>query len=112
MGDRAYLNRSGLGARPANLKVPGRLRWGAALCAKPPARQPGQRGPNRKHGDQRPRPRQMIEDVAAYPTQEMGRGFGDTTRKLRVQVARNVLWCTGSKAAPMTVVLVRDVAGV
>lgn len=100
-----------LADRPANLKMLGPLRWDAVLYGLPPARRAGQRGPTRKRGDQLPCPRQMIEDTAAYPTRELEVRFGDTTRKLRVQVVRNVLWYTGSKTEPMTVVLVRDVAG-
>jgi hypothetical protein len=111
VGDQAYLNKTVLAQRPANLKMIGPIRWDALLYDRPGPRKPGQRGPNRKRGDQLPRPRQMIEDTQAYPAQEREVEFGDTTRKLRVQVIRNVLWYTGSKTTPMSVVLVRDVAG-
>ena len=70
----------------------GPIRWDALLHELPQPRKPGQRGPNRKRGDQLPRPRQMIDDTVAYPAQEVELGFGDTTRTLRVQVIRGLLW--------------------
>jgi hypothetical protein len=111
VGDQAYLNKTVLADRPANLKVIGPIRWDALLYELPQPRQPGQRGPNRKRGNQLPRPAQMIEDTVAYPAQVRDVRFQETTRKLRVQVIRDVLWYSGSKTEPMSVVLVRDPQG-
>jgi hypothetical protein len=54
----------------------------------------------------------MIADTQTYPAQERDVELGETTRKLRVQVVREVLWYTGAGTEPVSVVLVRDVAGV
>jgi hypothetical protein len=111
VGDSAYLNASVLQGRPRNLKVLGPLRWDAALYGLPSARIPGQRGPSRKKGDRLPTPRQMMEDTASYPASEQEITFLTQKRKLRVQVVRDVLWYSGAKGEPLTLVLVRDLAG-
>jgi hypothetical protein len=111
VGDQAYVNKTVLTDRPANLKVIGPLRWDAALYDLPEVPSGKKKGRRRKKGKRLPTPRQMIEDVGAYPTTEIEMAFGETTRKLRVQVIRNLLWYSGSKTEPLTVVLVRDVAG-
>ena len=112
VGDCAYVNASVLRDRPANLKVIGPLRWDAALYELPPPRQPGQRGASRKKGARLPTPRAMIADPAKYPAAEQEVAFKDRSRRLRVQVVRDVLWYTGTKTEPVSLVLVRDVAGV
>jgi DDE superfamily endonuclease len=112
VGDAAYLTAAVLKERPANLRVLGPLRWDAALYALPPARRPGQRGPNRKKGDRLPTPRQMIEDTAHYPASAAEVAFLTQKRPLRVQVVRDVLWYSGAGGEPVTLVLVRDPAGV
>lgn len=112
VGDLAYVNGTVLGNRPPNLRVIGPLRWDAALYERPPAPEVGAKGRRRKKGDRLPTPKEMIENPSAYPATETEVGFGETTRTLRVQVIRDVLWYSGSKTEPMTVVLVRDVAGV
>ena len=53
----------------------------------------------------------MIEDPAVGPASEIEVEFGQTSRLLRVQVVRDLLWCAGSKTEPVTLVLVRDMAG-
>jgi hypothetical protein len=111
VGDSAYLNASVLKERPRNLKVLGPLRWDAALYSLPAARVEGQRGPSRKKGDRLPTPRQMLEDEVNYPALEQEVTFLTQTRKLRVQVVRDVLWYSGAKSEPLTLVLVRDLAG-
>ena len=111
VGDAAYLNAAVLKGRPANLRVLGPLRWDAALYGRPPARRPGQRGPGRKKGDRLPAPRQMIEDTARYPAAEHALALPGRTRRLRVQVVRDVLWYHGAGPEPVTLVLVRDPAG-
>lgn len=58
-----------------------------------------------------PTPREMIEDTTAYPGKVRKVQFGTTVRRLRVQVIRDVLWYAGAKTEPVSLVLVRDVAG-
>ena len=111
VGDSAYVNAAVLQGRPANLRVIGPLHWKAALYDLPAPRRPKQRGASRKKGDRLPAPKQMIEDTAAYPAEEVEVAFPKLTRRLRVQVIRDVLWYRGSKDEPVTVVLVRDPAG-
>jgi hypothetical protein len=111
VGDLAYINGTVLADRPPNLRVLGPLRWDAALYDLPPVPTPGTKGRARKKGDRLPTPKEMIEDLNAYPATEVEVAFGETSRKLRVQVIREVLWYSGSKTEPVTVVLVRDVAG-
>jgi hypothetical protein len=112
VGDAAYLNATVLRGRPRNLRMIGPLRWDAALYDLPPAVVGKRKGRARKKGDRLPTPREMIEDTAEYPGQVQKVSLDDTTRRLRVQVVRDVLWYTGAKTEPVSVVLVRDVAGV
>ena len=109
VGDNAYLNRTVLADRPKNLQVIGPLRWNAALYEQPAA--PTGRGRPRKRGDRLPTPREMMADTGKYPGTQAEVEFGGTTRTLRTQVVRGVLWYAGAKTDPVTVVLVRDVAG-
>jgi hypothetical protein len=111
VGDAAYLTAAVLKGRPPNLRVIGPLRWDAALYGLPPARQPGQRGPARKKGKRLPTPRHMLEDVTSYPATEAAVGFLSRTRRLRLQVVRDLLWYHGAGGEPVTLVLVRDLAG-
>ena len=110
VGDLAYLNGTVLADRPKNLRMIGPLRWDAALYDLPPVPTPGKKGRTRKKGDRRPTPKEMIENPDQHPAQEVEVAFGETPRKLRVQVIRDVLWYSGSKTEPVTVVLVRDAA--
>lgn len=112
VGDGAYINATVLRDRPANLKVIGPIRKDAALYARPEPRQAGQRGAPRKRGERLPTPREMLEDTKSYPATESDVALAGTSRRLRVQVVRDVLWYTGTKTEPVSVVLVRDVAGV
>jgi len=111
IGDGAYVNASVLRDRPANLKVIGPIRWDAALYELPPPREAGQRGAPRKRGDRLPTPRQMIEDTKTYRAVSKTIAFAGRSRRLRVQVVRNVLWYSGSKTEPVSLVLVRDPKG-
>jgi hypothetical protein len=111
VGDAAYLTAAVLKGRPGNLKVIGPLRWDAALYGLPPARRPGQRGAPRKKGDRLPTPREMIEDGKSYPAAERELSFPKQSRRLRVQVVRDVLWYGGAGGEAVTLVLVRDPAG-
>jgi hypothetical protein len=112
VGDLAYVNGTVLGDRPPNLRVIGPLRWNAALYELPPTPQAPTQGRRRKKGGRLPTPKEMIEDTNTYPAVEAEVEFGETTRTLRLQVIRDVLWYSGSKTEPMTVVLVRDGIGV
>src|SRR5205085_7365821 len=111
LGDSAYVNAATLRDRPANLKVIGPLRWDAALFAPPPPRTPGQRGRARLRGDRLPTPRAMIDDPKRYRPTHLHLEGGGQSRRLRVQVVRDVLWYAGAKAEPLTLVLVRDPDG-
>jgi hypothetical protein len=111
VGDAACLNATVLADRPANLRVIGPVRWDAALYHLPPARPSHAKGRGRKKGDRLPTPREMIEDRPNYPGAEQDIRFGTEVRRLRVQVVRDILWYTGAGAEPVTLVLVRDVAG-
>jgi hypothetical protein len=111
VGDAAYLTAAVLKNRPANLKVIGPLRWDAALHGLPPERRSGQKGRQRVKGDRLPSPKQMLEDRTEYPAEEQTVTFLTRTRRLRVQVVRDVLWYHGAGREPVTVALVRDLEG-
>ena len=110
-GDSAYVNAVLLQNRPANLHVVGPLHWKAALYDLPEPPRPKQKGPRRKKGTRLPAPKAMIEDTVTYPAELMEITFPQTSRTLRVQVIRNVLWYRGCKTEPVMVVLVRDPLG-
>jgi DDE superfamily endonuclease len=109
--DNAYVNKTVLSDRPKNLRLIGPLRWNAVLYELPKAPAVGARGRPKKRGDRLPKLREIMADPTGYPGSEQKIRIGQTNRNVRVQVIRDVLWYTGSKTEPMTVVLVRDVAG-
>jgi hypothetical protein len=111
VGDSAYVNSALLQGRPKNLQVIGPLPWKAALYEVPPPRRPKQRGASRKKGERVPTPTAMIEDGVTYPPELQTLIFPKTTRQLRIQVVRNVLWYRGCKSEPVLVVLIRDPLG-
>jgi hypothetical protein len=111
VGDSAYVNAALLQGRPANLQVIGPIHWRAALFERPAPRQPKQKGASRKKGERLPTPKAMIEDTQSYPAELIEIAFPQVTRKLRVQVIRDILWYRGSKTDPIAVVLVRDPLG-
>jgi hypothetical protein len=111
VGDSAYVNAALLQGRPDNLEVIGPLHWKAALFARPEPPQKGRRGQPRKKGERLPNPKAMIEDTTAYPAEVLEIAFPKQTRKLRVQVIRDVLWYQGCKTDPVMVVLIRDPLG-
>ena len=111
IGDNAYVNAATLADRPKNLQVIGPLCWKAALYHRPEPRRPKQRGATPKRGARLPNPRAMIEDTTSFPGEELEITFPRATRKLRVQVIRDVLWYRGSKTDPVMVVLIRDPSG-
>ena len=113
VGDSAYVNRTTIEDRPANVEVLGPLHPDAALFAPPPPRLPGQMrqmGRPRTKGEQRPSP--MAQAQARRP---------DTWHRLPVTLyGRTVtplvfrgtaLWYTVLRAAPMRYVVVRDPSG-
>ena len=109
--DCAYVNTTLLPGRPENLQVIGPLHWKAALYDLPAPPREGQRGRRRKKGKRLPTPKAMIEDTVTYSAELIEIAFPKTTRELRVQVIREVLWYRGSKTDPVAVVLVRDPSG-
>ncbi|HEX4609539.1 MAG TPA: transposase [Urbifossiella sp.] len=111
VGDMAYLNATVMRDRPANLRVLGPVRWDAAVYALPRDRPAGAKSRPRKKGDRLPTPREMIADPVTDPGTEQDVTLGTTVRRLRTQVVRDVLWYTGTGTEPVTLVLVRDVAG-
>lgn len=111
VADNAYVNKTVLADRPKNLQLIGPLRWNAALYDLPPVTPIRGRGRPKTKGDRRPAPKEMIEDTNSYPATEQDFQIGATTRKLRIQVIRDVLWYTGAKTEPLSVILVRDVLG-
>ena len=111
VGDAAYVNAAALQGRPDNLQVIGPWPWKAAPDDLPGPRRPGQEGTPRKKGDRLAAPKVMIAEAATYPAEEQTMAFPKTTRTLRVQTIRNVLWDRGSKTEAVLVVLVRDPLG-
>jgi DDE superfamily endonuclease len=111
VGDGAYINKVVLRDRPANLQVIGPLPWRAALYAPAPPRQKGQRGATRKKGERLPTPQEMVAATARYPAEERVMAFPAVTRRLRLQVVRDVLWYAALRDQKVLVVLVRDLDG-
>ena len=111
IGDNAYLNSTVLMNRPKTLPMIGPLRWNAVLHSRPAPRVPGTKGRPKLKGDRLPSLKVMIEDATNFPAETIEMKFGVTLRQLRVQVIRQVLWWSGSKTDPVTIVLVRDEAG-
>lgn len=110
VGDSAYVNRTTIEDRPANIEVLGPLHPDAALFAPAPPRLPGQMGRPRTRGAQRP-----------SPTAQAQRRRPDTWHRLPVTLyGRTVtplvfrgtaLWYTVLRAAPVRYVVVRDPSG-
>ena len=109
-GDSAYVNRTTVEGRPANVEVLGPLHPDAALFAPPPPRQPGQKGRPRTKGEQR-----------LSPTAQAQSRRRDTWHRLPVTLyGRTVtplvfrgtaLWHSVLRAAPLRYVVVRDPSG-
>jgi hypothetical protein len=91
--------------------VIGPLHWKAALYERPAPPVAGQKGRPRTKGDRLPTPKAMIEDVTTYPAELQTVIFPQTTRELRLQVIRDVLWYRGCQTEPVVVLLVRDPLG-
>jgi hypothetical protein len=110
VGDSAYVNRTTIEGRPANVEVLGPLHPDAALFAPPPPRQPGQKGRPRTKGAHLPSP--TAQARARRP---------DTWHRLPVTLyGRSVtplvfrgtaLWYSVQRTAPVRYVVVRDPRG-
>ena len=112
VGDCAYVNATVLKDRPAELADDRRLCVGTRRCTTcRRKRSANGRGRRERKATVCRRRAEMIEDTKAYPGKVENVQFGETTRVLRVQVIRNVLWYTGAKTEPVSLVLVRDEAG-
>jgi hypothetical protein len=110
VGDSAYVTRTTIEARPANVEVLGPLHPDAALFAPPPPRQPGQKGRPRTRGERQPSPSTQAQ--ARRP---------DTWHRLPITLyGRTVtplvfrgtaLWYSVLRRAPLRYVVVRDPSG-
>jgi hypothetical protein len=110
VGDSAYVNRTTIEDRPANVEVLGPLHPDAALFAPPPPRQPGQMGRPRTKGEQRPSP------TAQARTRRPGTWhrlpvtlYGRTVTPLVFR--GTALWYSVLRVAPLRYVVVRDPSG-
>jgi hypothetical protein len=111
VADSAYINTALLRDRPANLQVIGPLSKKAALYQPAAAATPGQRGRPRQRGPRLPTPAQMLEEPQRFAARLQTFALPHGSKKLRVQVVRDVLWYTGCKSERLAVVLLRDPAG-
>ncbi len=103
--DSAYVGRTVLEERPANVQVISRLRWDAALYALPAPRQPGQQGRPRRRGDRLPSLQHLADRHRrwrALPLVLYGRAV--TPRVFTC----TALWYGVLRAQPVCIVVVRD----
>jgi hypothetical protein len=110
VGDSAYVNRTTVEGRPANVEVLGPLHPDAALFAPPPPRQPGQKGRPRTRGDRRPSPKAQAQTRPPgtwhrLPVTLYGR------RVAPLVFRGTALWYGVQRAAPLRYVVVRDPSG-
>jgi hypothetical protein len=108
VGDAAYVNRTTVEGRPANVEVVGPLRLDAALYAPPPPRHPGQKGRPRTRGDRLPSPAargQARQHWHALPVTLYGRAVTPLVFR------GTALWYGVLRAAPVRYVVVRDPSG-
>jgi DDE superfamily endonuclease len=110
VGDSAYINRTTIEGRPANVEVLGPLHPDAALFAPPPPRQPGQQGRPRSKGAQRPSPTAQAQ---ARPSDTWHRLpltlYGRAVTPLVFR--GTALWYSVLRATPVRYVVVRDPSG-
>jgi hypothetical protein len=110
VGDSAYVNRTTVEDRPANVEVLGPLHADAALFALPPPRQPGQKGRPRIKGEQRPSP--TAQARARRPDAWHRLPVTLYGRRVTPLVFRGTaLWYSVQRAAPLRYVVVRDPSG-
>jgi hypothetical protein len=109
-GDSAYVNRTTIEGRPANVEVLGPLHPDAALFAPPPPRQPGQKGRPRTKGERRPSP--TAQARARRPATWHRLPVTLYGRTVTPLVFRGTaLWYSVQRAAPLRYVVVRDPGG-
>jgi hypothetical protein len=110
VGDSAYVNRTTIEGRPANVEVLGPLHPDAALFAPPPPRQPGQQGRPRTKGAQRPSPTAQAQARRADTWHRVPVTlYGRTVTPLVFR--GTALWYSVLRAAPLRYVVVRDPSG-
>ena len=103
--DSAYAGRAVLEDRPANVQVISRLRWDAALYARPPRRQPGQKGRPRRRGDRLPSLQHLVAQRRHWTTLPLVL-YG---RALRPRIMTfTALWYGALREQPVRIVVVRD----
>jgi hypothetical protein len=103
--DSAYAGRTVLAGRPPNVHVVSRLRWDAALYARPPRRRPGQKGRPRRRGERLPALQQVVAQRrhwTALPLVLYGRAV---TPRIMTFTA---LWYGALREQPVRIVVVRD----
>jgi hypothetical protein len=103
--DSAYAGRTVLEDRPANLQVISRLRWDAALYARPPRRQPGQKGRPRRRGDRLPALQQVIARRRHWTALSLLLYGRAVTPRIMTLTA---LWYGALREQPVRIVVVRD----
>jgi hypothetical protein len=108
VGDAAYVNRTTVEARPANVEILGPLRLDAALYAPPPPRRPGQQGRPRKRGERRPTPVAQARQRGTWHALPVTL-YGRTVTPLVFR--GTALWYSVLRAAPLRYVVVRDPRG-
>jgi DDE superfamily endonuclease len=109
-GDSAYVNRTTIEGRPANVEVLGPLHPDAALFAPPPPRPPGQKGRPRTKGEQRPSPTAQAQ--ARRPATWHRLPVTLYGRAVTPLVFRGTaLWYSVLRASPVRYVVVRDPSG-
>jgi hypothetical protein len=110
VGDSAYVNRTTIEDRPANVEVLGPLHPDAALFAPPPARLSGQMGRPRTKGEQRPSPTAQARDRRPDTWHRLPVTlYGRTVTPLVFR--GTALWYSVLRAAPVRYVVVRDPGG-
>jgi hypothetical protein len=110
VGDTAYVNRTTIEDRPANVEVLGPLHPDAALFAPPPPRQPGQKGRPRTKGVRRPSPTAQArarrsDSWHRLPVTLYGRAVTPLVFR------GTALWYGVLRTAPLRYVVVRDPSG-
>lgn len=108
MVDSAYAASTLLEDRPATVHVVSRLRWDAALWARPPRRRPGQKGRPRRRGPRLPKLKAMAAQRRRWdplPLTLYGHAVTPETFTL------TALWYKALRAAPVRIVVVRDPTG-
>lgn len=96
------------GSLPQGVHFTSRLRRDAALYNLPPERKEGQRGRPRKKGERLPSPREMactLKDWRLVVTEERGKA------RMRLVLARIVLWYRVCGETPVLMVVSRDAQG-